>query len=225
MRWPWSQRGDGFLVACSLVMLVLHGTASAQQTVNVDCPFNTVAAGVQAVDPGGEVVITGACPEALTIDKPLTLKTQGPNAVMIGPDVASGTPDNPVPDEPLIYYLAAEWSDPFTPPQSRTTCIGWFKWGLIKTCSEWKTEWRHMMNRLYIEIDGGGLSIQVEQVQQCFQQAIVSGLVYGIGVAAITGGAGLPAAQVAFLENFSRCVLLDLFNVSFPTWSGWSDWG
>jgi hypothetical protein len=82
-----------------------------------------------------------------------------------------------------------------------------------------------MINRLYIQIDGDDLTVEAEQVHQCFQEAMVAGLVSGIAAAAVTGGAALPAATEAFVRSFHQCVWLDFFGVSFPTWSGWSDWG
>jgi hypothetical protein len=241
MNQTWKRHGVGALVTCTFVVLVWLGTASGQQIVYVNCPSQTVTAGVQAVHPGGEVVITWACPEALTINKPLTLRAQGPATVLIGLGAGGGTSAPPLPSDSLIYHLVAEWSDPFTPPQSRTSCIGWFitdpPWCLfggcsegdrIKTCSEWKTEWRHMMNRLYIRIDlDDPGEVDAQGVRQCFQQALIAGTVGAIKAAVLTGGKALPAAAAAFQESLKWCLLLDFIGirVSYPTWSGWSDWG
>jgi hypothetical protein len=214
MKQILKRHGVGALVTCTFVVLVMMGTArgflpSGQRAVSyVDCPFQTVTAGVQDVRPGGEVVITGACPEALTIDKPLTLKAQGSGAALIGPHTAGDTPAPPLPDGPLINHLIAEWSDPLTLPQCRID--GW-----DITC-------RHMINRWYIRIDGD-TAVDAQGVRQCFQEALISGAVAAIAAAVWTGGAAWPAATEAFIRSMAWCIESDFLGISFPTWSGWSD--
>ena len=53
----------------------------------------------------------------------------------------------------------AQWGDPLTPPQSRTSCIGYasgdWPWGgSWKTCNEWKTEWRHIEVEAFLVVNG-----------------------------------------------------------------------
>jgi hypothetical protein len=43
--------------------------------------------------------------------------------------------------------------------------------------------------------------------------------------AVMTGGVALPAVTGSFVQSFSWCVGSDFIGISFPTWSGWSDWG
>jgi hypothetical protein len=105
MKQTWKRHGVGALVTCAFAVLVPMGIASGQQTIYVNCPFGsltagtatarTVTAGVDAVTPGGAVMISGACPEGLMINKPLTLQARGSGIALIGPDVGEDTPPSP----------------------------------------------------------------------------------------------------------------------------------
>jgi hypothetical protein len=205
MNQMWKRHGMGALVTCTFVVLVLMGTASGRQTVYVNCSSTTVTAGVQAVIPGGEVIITGACPEALTINKPLTLKAQGPDTVMIGPSVGGGTPAR---DHVVSTFLIAQWSDPLTLPQCTLD-------GLDFTC-------RHMINRWYLHMDTSDYPVEEQDVLQCFQNALISGAVSAIW-AVVTDGAALPAAVSSIVSSMGTCLGINYFapRTSFSTWSSW----
>jgi hypothetical protein len=133
----------------------------------------------------------------------------------------------------VARHKIGEWGDPFTPPQSRTSCIGYasgnWPWGGgWKTCNQWKTEWRHMEVEVSILVNGpDNLDASVRQAAvDCALTAFAAagGVVLG------TSGAGTAAALAAAKVAFAACIsakgaqLADQFAISVETPSHWTDW-
>jgi hypothetical protein len=125
----------------------------------------------------------------------------------------------------------AQWGDPLTPPQSRTTCIGYasgnWPWGGgWKTCSEWKTEWRHMEVEAHLVISGpSDLGDAAKNAASaCALTAIAAGAAAGY---ASGGTAAIAAAKVAFTACMGTkgIEIADQYSIDFQTNSFWTDWG
>lgn len=133
----------------------------------------------------------------------------------------------------ILSQKIGHWSDPLTPVQSKTECIGYasgdWPWpanGGWKTCNQWKTSFRHMEVEGYFDFEGpDNLGDDVKKaVSDCALVAVAAGGVIG----AITDGAGaVPAAQTAFLAcmKVKGIQELDKYSISYRSSAGWSDWG
>ncbi|MBM3092235.1 hypothetical protein GFB56_15635 [Ensifer sp. T173] len=125
----------------------------------------------------------------------------------------------------------AQWGDPLTPPQSRTSCIGYasgdWPWGGgWKTCNEWKTEWRHMEVEAFLVVSGP--DDLHDAAKKATEECIATTAAAAIGAGFATGGsAALAAAKVAFPACMATKgqQIADEYSLNVETLSYWTDWG
>lgn len=130
----------------------------------------------------------------------------------------------------ILAKKIAQWGDPTTPPQSRSECNSWasgdWPWGGgWKTCTGWKTEWRHMEVEAFLDFTGpDNLEKDIHKaIVDCAIAAAVGAAVAGV----VTDGAGAAAgAQTAFVTclKLKGVQELDKYSVAFRTESHWTDW-
>jgi hypothetical protein len=99
----------------------------------------------------------------------------------------------------------------------------------FKTCSEWKTQWRHMEVQAYLIADGpaGTPSNLVEHaITECSTVAIATGL----AAAYVPPGANIPASIAAAKVAFTGCLgtkaadVASQYSIRVDTDSYWTDW-
>ena len=128
----------------------------------------------------------------------------------------------------------ATWVDPTTPPQSMTECVQ-EAWGDIpfdgqwRTCTGWATRWRCMRRELVLVVSAADGVDVAGASNECLQTAAVAGALAGVVAAAGSAGAGLPAAESAFIGTLKACLAAklsaSLLNVRVDNRGGWTNWG
>lgn len=130
----------------------------------------------------------------------------------------------------ILKQKIGSWTDPLTPPQSRTECNSWARGDLPfggewKTCTGWKTEFRHMEVEAFLAVTGPDNI--AEDAKNAAGVCILVGAAAAGVVGAVTDGAGAAAAaQTAFggCMDLKGVQELDKYAITFETDGGWSDW-
>lgn len=120
------------------------------------------------------------------------------------------------------------FTDPLTPPQSKTDCIHTIEPipGVI-LCDGWETKWRHMEVEYFVLVYCPTPQDLENIVVGCLQTAAVAALLSGLVAAILSGGsAGVEAAKVAFVAALEECLRSHLqdFRVEIISESHWTDW-
>lgn len=133
-----------------------------------------------------------------------------------------------------IEYVVAIWRDPLTPPHTKTECTS-EAWGDIpfdgqwRTCNGYSTQCQWMERRLVLIVEVNGVTADDlnKAVDKCLKQASVAAALSAV-VAAATGGAGLPAAEAAFVATLAPCLTNELggkaVKIDLRNDGGWTSW-
>ena len=142
----------------------------------------------------------------------------------------------------LYNKKLVQWTDPFTPPETRTRCIkyasGNWPWparGGWKTCVGWATDFRTMQISAYLRVTGP-TNIQASAqraVQTCADAAAISAIAAFVGTPSPEIGARAAAAYATIWPVFVGCIKtagaaivgVDLLIPTVSAWSSWSGGG
>lgn len=124
------------------------------------------------------------------------------------------------------------WTDPLTLPESRTQCNSWasgnWPWpatGGWKTCTGWKTEFRHMEVEAFFDVTGpDNLGDDVKNAAGTCM--LVAAAAAGVVGAATDGIGAVPAAKAAFVGCMKAKGVqeLDKYSITYRSNAGWSEW-
>ena len=132
----------------------------------------------------------------------------------------------------IASHKIGSWTDPLTPPEARTECNSWatgnWPWpasGTWRTCTGWKTEFRHFEVEAFLDATGPDNIVQdaINAVGVCIVVAAATAAIAG---AATDGVAVAATAQIAFTQclEAKKVQETDKFSLSYRSGGGWTNW-
>ena len=113
------------------------------------------------------------------------------------------------------------WTDPLTPPKTRTKCVKYASWPGGKTCIGWKTQTKWMKTEATLIVQLKSPKQIKQQIEECMKTAAIGAAIAGI----ITGGS---AAAVALEKLFFACLTAklgdEIVSVRIHVRGRWSSW-